>query len=77
MDFLTFDLTEVDDGVSSLEAMASTAVERHTAVMAEVQQVLDWRGVGTRHPMDPWMTGWTGTTTFRCPSRTADGTRSR
>lgn len=42
MDFLTFDLTEVDDGVSSLEAMASTAVEQHAAVMAEVQRVLDW-----------------------------------
>ena len=42
MDFLTFDLTEVDDGVSSLEAMAATAVEQHAAVMAEVQQVLDW-----------------------------------
>ena len=42
MDFLSFELTEVDDGVSSLEAMASTTVERHVAVMAEVQQVLDW-----------------------------------
>lgn len=42
MDFLTFEHTEVDDGVSSLEAMASTAVEQHTAVMAEVQKVLDW-----------------------------------
>ena len=42
MDFLTFDLAEVDDGVSSLEAMASTAAGQHAAVMAEVQQVLDW-----------------------------------
>lgn len=42
MDFLTFELIEVDDGVSSLEAMASTVVEQHSAVMAEVQQVLDW-----------------------------------
>jgi hypothetical protein len=42
MDFLTFDLAEVDDGVSSLEAMASTAMEQHPAVMAEVQRVLDW-----------------------------------
>jgi VCBS repeat-containing protein len=42
MDFLTFELDEVDDGVSSLEAMASTAAGQHGAVMAEVQQVLDW-----------------------------------
>ena len=42
MDFLTFDLIEVDDSVFVLEAMASTGVEQHAAVMAEVQQVLDW-----------------------------------
>ena len=42
MDFLTFDLAEVDDGVSSLEAMASTQAGQHVAVMAEVQQVMDW-----------------------------------
>jgi hypothetical protein len=42
MDYLTFDVEEVDDGVSSLEAMASTAADQHAEVMAEVQQVLDW-----------------------------------
>jgi len=42
MDFLTFELEEVDDGVSTLEAMASTAADQHAGVMAEVQQVLDW-----------------------------------
>lgn len=55
MDFLSFDLTEVDDGVSSLEAMASTGVDQHTAVMAEVQQVLDWawsRFPGSHGPID-------------------------
>lgn len=58
MDFLTFDLTEVDDGVSSLEAMASTAAEQHAAVMAEVQQVLDWawdRYPGSHGPIDDGM----------------------
>jgi len=58
MDFLTFDLTEVDDGVSSLEAMASTAVQQHAAVMAEVQQVLDWawhRYPQSHGPMDDGM----------------------
>ncbi len=42
MDFLTFDLADVGDGVSSLDAMASTGAHQHQAVMAEVQQVLDW-----------------------------------
>lgn len=42
MNFLTFEFHEVDDGVASLEAMASTAAEQHAAVMAEVHQVLDW-----------------------------------
>ncbi len=58
MDFLSFDLTEVDDGVSSLETMASTALEQHPAVMAEVQQVLDWawrRFPGFHGPMDDGM----------------------
>jgi hypothetical protein len=58
MNFLSFDLTEVDDGVSSLEAMASTALEQHAAVMAEVQQVLDWawrRYPGSHGPLDDGM----------------------
>jgi len=42
MNFLTFAVDEADDGVSSLEAMASTAAEQHGAVLAEVRQVLDW-----------------------------------
>ena len=58
LDFLSFDLTEVDDGVSSLEAMASTALEQHPAVMAEVQQVLDWAWrhcPGSHGPVDDGM----------------------
>lgn len=58
MKYLTFELTEVDEGVSSLEAMASTAVEQHAAVMAEVQQVLDWawrRYSGSHGPVDEGM----------------------
>lgn len=42
MDFLTFERTEVADGVTTLEAVAATLVDRHADVMAEVQQVLDW-----------------------------------
>jgi hypothetical protein len=42
MEFLTFDVAEVGDGGCSLEAVASTAAGHHAAVMAEVQQVIDW-----------------------------------
>ena len=42
MEYLTFAHAEVDDGVATLEAMASTRAAQHAAVMAEVQQVLDW-----------------------------------
>jgi hypothetical protein len=58
MDYLTFELEEVDDGVATLEAMASTRAEQHAAVMAEVQQVLDWawrRFPHTHGPIDEGM----------------------
>lgn len=42
MDYLSFDVSEGEDGVTTLEALASTPLDQHTAVMAEVQQVLDW-----------------------------------
>jgi hypothetical protein len=42
MHYLRFDLSDNDDGVTTLEALASTSAEHHAAVMAEVQQVLDW-----------------------------------
>ena len=42
MDYLTFAFDEVDGGVATLEAMASTKAAQHAAVMGEVQQVLDW-----------------------------------
>jgi hypothetical protein len=42
MNYLNFDLEDVDDGVATLEAMASTPLAQHGAVMAEAQQVLDW-----------------------------------
>lgn len=42
MDYLSFDLSDTDDGIITLEAMAATEPARHAAVMAEVAQVLDW-----------------------------------
>ncbi|MFT3957317.1 MAG: hypothetical protein QM722_23925 [Piscinibacter sp.] len=42
MRYLSFDLGEAGEGITTLEAMASTSAGLHGAVMAEVQQVLDW-----------------------------------
>lgn len=42
MHYLSFDPSDNADGIVTLEAMASTSAARHAAVMAEVQQVLDW-----------------------------------
>ena len=40
--YLSFDFSDGDDGVTTLDALAATRAEQHEAVMAEVQQVLDW-----------------------------------
>ena len=42
MHYLTFDISEDADGVTTLEALAATAAAQHAAVLAEAQQVLDW-----------------------------------
>lgn len=42
MRYLTFDFSEGDDDVTTIEAMASTAAADHAAVLREVQQILDW-----------------------------------
>jgi hypothetical protein len=58
MHYLSFELGEGTDGVATLEAMASTSAEHHAAVMAEVQQVLDWawrRFPHTHGPADDGM----------------------
>ena len=49
--YLTIDLSEGADGVTTLEAMASTAAEQHAAVLEEVQVLLDWawRHFGRSH----------------------------
>lgn len=55
---LSFDLSEGEDGVTTLEAMASTQAAVHPLVMAEVQQVLDWawrRFPHTHGPADDGM----------------------
>jgi VCBS repeat-containing protein len=42
MRYLTFDLSEGEEGVTTIESMASTSAEQHPAVIAEVEQVLAW-----------------------------------
>ena len=42
MHYLQFDLSDDADGVTTLEAVAATGPDRHAAVLAEAQQVLDW-----------------------------------
>lgn len=42
MHYLTFDFSDDTEGIATIEALASTPEPQHAAVMAEVQQVLDW-----------------------------------
>jgi hypothetical protein len=53
MNYLDFDLSEGSDGVTTLEAMAATSAEEHTAAMAEVQQVLAWAWTNFPHTHGP------------------------
>ena len=39
---LTLDLSDNDEGITTIEALASTSAAQHAAALAEVQQVLDW-----------------------------------
>jgi hypothetical protein len=53
MRYLIFDLSDNDEGVTTLEAMAATPAAQHAAVMAEVQQVLDWAWQRFAHSHGP------------------------
>lgn len=58
MDYLIFGLGEGDEGIWTLEAMASTRPADHDAAMAEVRQVLDWarrRFPGRHGPVEDGM----------------------
>lgn len=53
--FLSFDVSDGDDGVTTLDALASTRADQHGAVLAEVRQVLDWavhHGPGPQGPLE-------------------------
>ncbi len=53
MNYLAFSPSENTDGVWTLEAFASTTAAQHAAVMAEVQQVLDWARLKFPHSNGP------------------------
>jgi len=42
LQYLTVDVSDNDEGVTTIEALASTSAARQAAVMAEVRQVLEW-----------------------------------
>ena len=51
--YLTFDVSDNDEGVVTIEALASTAAAQHAAVLAEAQQVLDWAWRAFPHTHGP------------------------
>ena len=53
LQYLTVDLSDNDEGVTTIEALASTSADRHAAVMAEVQQVLAWAWRAYPHTHGP------------------------
>ncbi len=55
LQYLTFELSEGDEGLTTIEAVAATAAAQQAAVQAEAQQVLDWawrRFPRTHGPVD-------------------------
>ena len=51
--YLTVDLSDNDEGIVTIEALASTSAVQHAAAMAEVQQVLDWAWRAYPHTHGP------------------------
>jgi hypothetical protein len=50
---LTVDVSDNDEGVVTIEALASTPAGRHAAAQAEAQQVLDWAWRAFPHTHGP------------------------
>lgn len=56
--YLSFERSEGDDGVHTLEAVASTLAAHHDAVMDEVAGVLDWARQRFAHTQGPVEDGY-------------------
>ncbi len=50
---LTIDVSDNDEGVVTIEALASTPAAGHAAALAEAQQVLDWAWRAFPHTHGP------------------------
>ena len=50
---LTVDVSDNDEGVVTIEALASTPAAGHAAALAEAQQVLDWAWRAFPHTHGP------------------------
>jgi hypothetical protein len=50
---LTLDISDNDEGVVTIEALASTSAAGHAAALAEAQQVLDWAWHAFPHTHGP------------------------
>lgn len=53
LQYLTFDMSDNDEGVVTIEALASTSLAQHAAVLAEAQAVLDWAWHAFPHTHGP------------------------
>ena len=53
LQYLTFDVSDNDEGVVTIEALAATSLAQHAAVLAEAQQVLDWAWRAFPHTHGP------------------------
>jgi hypothetical protein len=51
--WLTFDLSDNDEGVVTIEALAATSPAQHAVVLAEAQAVLDWAWRAFPHTHGP------------------------
>jgi len=51
--YLTVDLSDNDEGIVTIEALASTSVAQHAAALAEAQRVLDWAWQAFPHAHGP------------------------
>ena len=50
---LTVDVSDNDEGIVTIEALASTSAAGHAAALAEAQQVLDWAWRAFPHTHGP------------------------
>ena len=53
LQYLAFDVSDNDEGVVTMEALAATSLAQHAAVLAEAQAVLDWAWRAFPHTHGP------------------------